>query len=71
MDYFEFIRINGYMYRLTCKAYRAFIRDSIALGKPVKVTRYGTNLGKISSIQLGSDLNMAEIIRINVILTSE
>lgn len=64
-----FIRSNGNLFRLTKKAYKAWVLDStnrmLKSKKPAKLKNYGLDLGQVSGIQSVNDFSLQDFVSLN------
>lgn len=64
---YHFVKSNGHLFKLTKKAYQAWLVDSAnRLTKkqsPAKLRNYGADLGEICGIQTASDFELADFTR--------
>lgn len=60
MKKYNFIKYDGCLYRLTKNAYRSWVKDSVSAQKVLKISRYGTNVGALSSISSALDFEIKD-----------
>ena len=65
MKKYHFISFDGNLYKLTKKAYRAWIKDSAAKNKMAKLSKYGSSIGSIIGLHSVSEFENKDFIRLN------
>jgi len=65
---YYFIKSNGHLFRLTKKAYRAWLADSASRvtdkKKPAKIRNYGADLGEISDLKSEKDFGFEDFLQL-------